>query len=152
MLSKQTFISVSFFSTKFSTWFSSFYSHIFFFLSHLDWKQGDKPTITNINVIWRPRSIILTLNQPTIICPKLIIETLKQAVKRHWLQSGVFIVTLNTFHNFSRVSIVNFEQVNAGWVHDDFPTSRVLISRIIWIWVWVPYKFHRITAQFGHAI
>ena len=29
--------------------------------------------------------------------------------------TGILLLTLNIFLTFSRVSIVNFEQVNAGW-------------------------------------
>ena len=39
--------------------------------------------------------------------------TIKMPERRQWRRSGIFIV------NFERVSIVNFEQLNAGW---DYPS------------------------------
>ena len=45
------------------------------------------------------------------ICPKL---TIKSPEQYQWCRSGVFIV--NFEHTCTSVSIVNFEQVNAGWV------------------------------------
>ena len=48
------------------------------------------------------------------ICSKLATKTPE---RRHWCRSGVFIVILNIFQTlFFYVFIVNFEQVNAGWV------------------------------------
>ena len=44
---------------------------------------------------------------------------MKTPDRRHWRRSGVFIV--NFEHNFtscSSVSIINFVQVNAGWLGD----------------------------------
>ena len=52
------------------------------------------------------------------IFSKLTIKTPKQ---RHWCRSGVFIVTFEPIsYLWSSVSIVNVEQVNAGWecTHD----------------------------------
>ena len=43
------------------------------------------------------------------ICSKL---TKKITERRHWRRSGIFIVN---FTPWSSVSIVNFEQVIAGW-------------------------------------
>ena len=47
------------------------------------------------------------------ICSK---STLKIPERRHWRCSGIFIVNLDIFTTCSSVSIVNFEQKNAGWV------------------------------------
>ena len=47
------------------------------------------------------------------ICSKLTIKTPEQ---HHWRRSGVFIVNYGTYFTpYSSVSIINFEQVNAGW-------------------------------------
>ena len=47
------------------------------------------------------------------ICSKLTIKTLEQ---RHWHCFGVFIDDFeHYFTPYSSASIVNFEQVNAGW-------------------------------------
>ena len=70
--------------------------------------------------------ILLYLSQPAITCSKLTIETLEQGVK---YTNGVVLVslllTLNIFHTFSSVSIVNFEQVNAGW--DAFDSLQIAL-------------------------
>ena len=56
---------------------------------------------------------IETLEQRCEIWPKLIIKT----PKCHWHRFGVFIVNFEHIsHLYSSVSIVNFEQVNTGWV------------------------------------
>ena len=65
---------------------------------------------------------------PVITCSKLAIETpeqrceicskltIKPPKRRHWHRFGGFIVNFEHIsHLFSSVSIVNFEQVNAGW-------------------------------------
>ena len=52
------------------------------------------------------------------ICSKLTIKTPEW---RQWCQqrrSGVFIVNFEHIAYFERVSIVNFEQVNGGWVDE----------------------------------
>ena len=55
-----------------------------------------------------------TLEQKCEICSQLTIKTPK---RRHWRHFGVFIVNFEHIsHRCSSVSIVNFEQVNAGWV------------------------------------
>ena len=47
------------------------------------------------------------------MCSKL---TVKIPERRQWRRSGIFIVNFeHNFTPFSTVSIVNFEQVNAGW-------------------------------------
>ena len=46
------------------------------------------------------------------ICSKLTIKI----PERSWRRSGIFIVTY--FTHCSSLSIVNFEQVNAGWVSE----------------------------------
>ena len=46
------------------------------------------------------------------ICSKL---TIKIPDQRHWRRSGVFVVNFERILLCSSVSIVNFEQVNAGW-------------------------------------
>ena len=51
------------------------------------------------------------------ICSKL---TIQKSKRRQWRRSGVFIIiyylTLNIFHTLlDSASIVNFNQVNAGW-------------------------------------
>ena len=46
------------------------------------------------------------------ICSKL---TIKIPEQRHWRRSGVFVVNFERISLCSSVSIVNFEQVNAGW-------------------------------------
>ena len=57
--------------------------------------------------------------QPVIICSKLTIETLEQKCEI----CSKSTITLNMFHTFfSKVSIINFEQVNAGW---DIPTENI---------------------------
>ena len=48
------------------------------------------------------------------ICSKL---TIKTPERRNWRRSGVFIINFGTYFTpCSSVSIVNFEQVNTGWV------------------------------------
>ena len=46
------------------------------------------------------------------ICSKL---TIKIPEQRHWRRSGVFVVNFERISLCSSVSIVNFEQVHAGW-------------------------------------
>ena len=58
-------------------------------------------------------------SQPTITCSKLTTEILEQGAKyvlKAWRRSGVFLLTLNIFQHCSSISIVNFEEVNTGWV------------------------------------
>ena len=75
----------------------------------------------------------LLLTQPAITCSKLPIETLEQRCeicskltinppKRcHWRRFGGFIVNFEyVSYLCSGVSIVNFEQINAGWVTNPF--------------------------------
>ena len=45
-------------------------------------------------------------------CSKLLINTPE---RRHWHRFGVFILNFSHFTSCSRVSIVDFEKVNAGW-------------------------------------
>ena len=47
------------------------------------------------------------------ICSKL---TIKTPEGHHWGRSGVFIVNFEHISHRFRVSNVNFEHVNAGWV------------------------------------
>ena len=47
------------------------------------------------------------------ICSKL---TIKTPERRYWRRSGVFIVNFEHILLSSRVSIVDFEQVNVSWV------------------------------------
>ena len=58
------------------------------------------------------------------MCSKL---TIKTPERRQWLGSGVFIVNFEHIsHLVLVVSIVNFEQVNAGWafsLHIKFPKN-----------------------------
>ena len=56
--------------------------------------------------------------------------TIKTPERPHWLRSGVFIV--NFEHNFSScssISIVNFEQVIAGW--DVIMTANIYFQTIL---------------------
>ena len=55
------------------------------------------------------------------ICSKLIIKTPE---RRQWRPSGVFIVNFEHIYTFFSVSIVTFEQVNAGWIHS-YPYSGI---------------------------
>ena len=56
---------------------------------------------------------IETPEQSCEICSKL---TIKPPTRRLWRRFGGFIVNFEHIsHLFSTVSIVNFEQVNAGW-------------------------------------
>ena len=58
------------------------------------------------------------------ICSKLIIKTPE---RRHWRRCGVFIIKLWTYFTpCSSVSIVDFEQVNAGWVINQWSFFRYL--------------------------
>ena len=72
--------------------------------------------------------ISFSTSQPVITCSKLTIETLEQGFeicskltiktpkRRHWRGFGFFIVNFEHIsHLCSSVSIVNIEQVNAGW-------------------------------------
>ena len=53
--------------------------------------------------------------EPAVTCSKLIIETLEQDVK--YVQYVDLIVNFeHILHLFFKVSIVKFEQLNAGWV------------------------------------
>ena len=53
--------------------------------------------------------------EPAVTCSKIIIETLEQDVK--YVQYVDLIVNFeHILRLFFKVSIVNFEQVNAGWV------------------------------------
>ena len=65
--------------------------------------------------------------QLTFTCSNSTIKTLEKGVKcstltiktperRQWRHSDVFIVNFKHFTPFSRVSIVDFEQVNVSWV------------------------------------
>ena len=47
------------------------------------------------------------------ICSKLTINIPKQ---RQWRRSGVFIVNFERISHLSGASVVNFEDVIAGWV------------------------------------
>ena len=68
---------------------------------------------------------IETLEQRCEICPKLTIKT----PKCHWRRFGVFIVNFEHIsHLYSSASIVNFEQVNAGWVRA-FSSNRTNILK-----------------------
>ena len=71
---------------------------------------------------------LLFITKPAITCSKLTIETLEQRCeicskltiktpkRRHWCLIGVFIANFqHILHLCSSVSIVNFEQLNAGW-------------------------------------
>ena len=58
------------------------------------------------------------------ICSKL---TIKTPGRRHWLRSCVFIS--NFEHISHRDSIVNFEQVNAGWGIHPWPLFQFSPSR-----------------------
>ena len=76
-------------------------------------------------VNWRFVSFAVDLSQLAFTCSKLAIETVEQGVKDMFkinikdsrTTPGVVLVslmlTLNIFHTFSSVSIVNFELVNA---------------------------------------
>ena len=69
------------------------------------------------------------------ICSKLTIKTPKQ---RHWHHSAAFIITFEHMStHFSRVSIVDFEQVNVSWIwHNDYgPGFLIQGSRIKNHWV-----------------
>ena len=46
------------------------------------------------------------------VCSKL---TIKIPERPHWRLSGIFIVNFEHISHLASVSIVNFEQVNAGW-------------------------------------
>ena len=51
------------------------------------------------------------------ICSKLTEKHQNDAIGRgHWRRSGVFIVNFEYISHLASVSIVNFEQINAGWV------------------------------------
>ena len=70
------------------------------------WDWRCPPTEKGGLIMWKQM-----LTQPAITCSKLTIETLG-----HWRRFGVFIVNLEHIsHLCSSVSLVNFEQVNAGW-------------------------------------
>ena len=75
----------------------------------------------SLQIHWQPTQLAITCSKLTIetleqrceICSKLTIKTLK---RRHWRRFGVFIVNFEHIsHLCSRVTIANFEQVNAGW-------------------------------------
>ena len=59
----------------------------------------------------------------------------KDSRTTHWRRSNVFIgallLTLNIFHNFFSVSIVNFEQVNAGWVFVIFLVNNQVLFNFL---------------------
>ena len=62
---------------------------------------------------------IETAEQRCEICSKLTIKTPK---RRYWRRFGVFIVNFEHIsHPCSSDSIVNFEQINAGWVELIYP-------------------------------
>ena len=70
------------------------------------------------------------------ICSRLIIKTLERC---HWRRSGSFIVNFEyNFTPFSSVSIINYEQVNAGWV---FP--------VLTMFMWYVNKNHRCLERKG---
>ena len=58
------------------------------------------------------------------ICSKL---TTKTPERRHWRRPGVFIVNFEHISHLVLVSIVNFEQLNADWVHKMFLLSYYVI-------------------------
>ena len=67
-------------------------------------------------------------SQPAMTCTKLTIEKLEQKCEIcHWRRFRVFIVNFEHIsHLFSSVSIVNFEQVNLGWVEDVLEEEKLL--------------------------
>ena len=105
------------------------------FLLSLKWKLWDKAfscvkTKTNSNfAVKLVERSNRTFYQPAIACSKLSVETLEQrcelcskltikpAKRRQWRRFGGFIVNFEHIsHLSSNVAIVNFEQVNAGWI------------------------------------
>ena len=103
------------FSCKFAAYFqislfSAYYQLIFnfpIFSEHLC-RAASQPAITCLKLAKE------TLEQGCEICSKLTIKTPK---RHHWRRFGVFIVNFEHIsHLCSSVSIVNFEQVNDGWV------------------------------------
>ena len=71
-------------------------------------------TINTQPAITCSRLTIKTLEQRCEICSELTIKTPK---RRHWCRFGIFTVNFeHILHLGSSVFIVNFEQVNAGWV------------------------------------
>ena len=60
------------------------------------------------------------------ICSKL---TVKIPKRRHWRRSVVFIVNFEHISHFVLVSIVNFEQVNVGWVSSNEKTLNTLTKK-----------------------
>ena len=72
------------------------------------------------------------------ICSKL---TVKTPERRQWHRS-VFIVTLNIFHTFFSVFIVDFEQVSVSWHSIYVKLFRWLLDLIYsWYSVWVMLLF-----------
>ena len=76
----------------------------------------------------RHKKLDFLVSQSAITCSKLTIETLEQRCeicskltikppkRRQWRRFGGFIVNFEHISQLcSSVSIVNFEQVNAGW-------------------------------------
>ena len=68
--------------------------------------------------------------QPAFTCSKVTIEMLKQDMS-HWRRSGVFIVNVEHIYTpCSSVSIVNFEQVNAGWAVTSSHLSNTITASL----------------------
>ena len=82
--------------------------------------------LTHVYVFPRTTQLAITCSKLTIetpeqsceICSKL---TIKPPKRRRWCRFGGFIVNFEHIsHLFSTVSIVNFEQVNAGWKENSY--------------------------------
>ena len=68
--------------------------------------------------------------QPAFTRSKVTIEMLKQGMS-HWRRSGVFIVNVEHIYTpCSSVSIVNFEQVNAGWAVTSSHLSNTITASL----------------------
>ena len=73
------------------------------------------------------------------VCPKLTIKTLE---KGHWDRS--LLLTLNFFIPYSSVSIVDFEQVIAGWVNTNSFCNAPLLytcSTCIFVYTLLVYGY-----------
>ena len=57
------------------------------------------------------------------ICSMLSIKTAEQC---YWLVLVFLLLTLNIFHTFSSISIVEVEQVNMSWVFE----TKIIIKRL----------------------
>ena len=113
---------------------------------------------TNKNLVSASQSLLNTAgnymfkvnNRNTVTRCEIYSElTIKIPERRHWHRSGTFVVNFEQLWTYftpcSSVSIVNFEQVNAGW--EDSPKLAFIVAMYIFQlmisrWIFYQTKFY----------